>query len=297
MQNIATGKAKEEDRKAAKSVPPKLLEILKEGKEFPDNDFFLKNLIHLVQAARVETAAGKIEIRHPEEKGYKPGEMTRIYKGSFLYGDSKREINIDYDYDMDVFPVTNKQYHEFINDNKEYKVPYLDKEWAKPYRWDKDKRTYPDGKENHPVVLVSYEDAVEFCKWRTEKENLSEEEKYRLPTEEEWEKAARGNDGREYPWGNEFDKEKCNSKESGNKCTIEVTRYLIGVSPYGCQDMAGNVWEWTDSWYDENKNSKVVRGGSWFNEAYFCRCASRSWFSPDERSQDVGFRCARTLKH
>jgi formylglycine-generating enzyme required for sulfatase activity len=296
MQNIATGKAKEEDRKATKSMSPKLIEILKEGKEFPDDDWFLAKLIHLVQAVRVETAAEKMEIRHPKETEYKLGDMVRIYKGSFLYGEDKREINIGDDYYMDAFPVTNKQYQEFINDNKEYKVPYLEEEWAKPYNWDLNKRTFPPDKDNLPVVSVSYKDAVEFCKWRTQKDKLSEEEKYRLPTEEEWEKAARGNDGWEYPWGNEFDKEKCNSKESGNSSTTEVIRYPAGVSPYGCQDMAGNVWEWTDSWYDENKSSKVVRGGSWFYEAYFCRCASRTWFRLDKRSHDVGFRCARTLK-
>ncbi|MEW6088730.1 MAG: SUMF1/EgtB/PvdO family nonheme iron enzyme [bacterium] len=201
------------------------------------------------------------------------------------------EKEIAKDYYIDVFPVTNRQYQEFINERKDYNVPYVEQGSAKPYNWNKEKRVFPEGKGNHPVTLVSYEDVEAFCKWRSEKEG----EKYRLPDEYEWEKAARGNDGWVYPWGNEFDKSKCNTAESGIGGTTEVTKYPDGASPYNCQDMTGNVCEWTDSWYDEKKNTKVLRGGSWLNDLFNARCAVRSRYVPVLRSYLVGFRCARTL--
>ena len=234
------------------------------------------------------TAAGDSRI-------FQPVDMVTIPKGRFLYGDEKLGKDIPYDYKMDVFPVTNRQYKEFLDDQKDHEAPYVERDWAKPYNWDKENRAYPEGMENHPVALVSYQDAVAFCKWRSQKEGLNGDKVYRLPTEEEWEKAARGTDGRIYPWGDEFDQGKCNTYESDIGKTTPVTSYPQGASPYKCQDMVGNVWEWTESWYNEDKSTKVLRGGSWYDTQHDARCASRNRYAPDNRYNDLGFRCARTL--
>jgi formylglycine-generating enzyme required for sulfatase activity len=244
---------------------------------------------------------------------HKPGDMVLVPKGKFLYGEDKEEKDIGYDYYIDVFPVTNKQYKEFVDDtNRE--IPFRDEDWAEAYSWDPKSRTYNKGVDNHPVVLVSYNDAEEFCKWRSAKEGGD----YRLPTEEEWEKAARGTDGREYPWGNDFDYKMLNCadyhvgktlkdydewaeefeddfyKNNKNKAlTAECGRFTEGVSPYGCLDMAGNVWEWTDSIYEDQETEKVMRGGSWNFESYYCRCTDRDGSNADNTTINVGFRCVR----
>ncbi|MFQ5330355.1 MAG: formylglycine-generating enzyme family protein [Thermodesulfobacteriota bacterium] len=239
--------------------------------------------------------------------------MVLIPKGRFLYGDEQIESEIGYDYKIDVFPVTNRQYKVFI-DATNREVPFGDDEGAVPYNWDRENRTYPEGLGDHPVVLVTYEDVADFCTWRSEKEGAE----IHLPTEEEWEKAARGIDGRQYPWGDDFDFKKLNcadnhvgkvvkdwvkefrkgflEKNKGKALTSEVGRFTEGSGPFGCHDMAGNVWEWTDSWYDKDKDNKVLRGGSWFLEGDNCRAAYRGRDYPGLRDGYTGFRCARTLK-
>jgi formylglycine-generating enzyme required for sulfatase activity len=217
-------------------------------------------------------------------------DMVKIPKGLFLYGEEKTEKLIDYDYAIDVFPVTNERYKEFLDEDEDQRIPYQAYRWSKPYNWSNKNRTYPKGRSNHPVVLVSYEDAKAFCKWRSQKEGKN----YRLPLEEEWEKAARGTDGREYPWGNEFDMDKCNTDESEFKDTTEVTRYPDGSSPFGCYDMAGNVLEWTASIYDKKEGTMTLRGGSWNYYRDDARCADRGGGDPDDRIGDIGFRCVRT---
>jgi formylglycine-generating enzyme required for sulfatase activity len=113
--------------------------------------------------------------------------------------------------------------------------------------------------------------------------------------EEEWEKAARGTDGRDYAWGNEFDKDNCNVKESLLGETTEVNRYSNGTSPFGCYDMSGNVWEWTSTWYNTSQKAKALRGGSWYGNRFLARCADRFWLNPVLRYNYIGFRCARTF--
>ena len=157
------------------------------------------------------------------------------------------------------------------------------------------------GKENHPINCVDWNQAVAFCQWDKNK---------RLPTEAEWEKAARGTDGRVYPWGNEWDVKKANvdGKADGFEYTAPVGSFTEGVSPYGNFDMGGNVGEWTQDWYDKNYyqdgptenprgaekgDDKVTRGGSWFDVAWVVRASNRVRLVPSERSMNVGVRCAR----
>ncbi|MBI3354431.1 MAG: SUMF1/EgtB/PvdO family nonheme iron enzyme, partial [Nitrospirae bacterium] len=181
------------------------------------------------------------------------------------------------DFYIDKYEVTNSQYKRFKTD---YVVPF--------------------GRENHPAVNIKWAEADAYCKWLGK----------RLPTEEEWEKAARGIDERQFPWGNEFDKAKANTaaSELGGEARVgsykeETTASLFpggtvpvgsldkGVSPYGVYDMSGNVWEWTDTWYDKEKGLKVLKGGSWIAPPISARSAVRLADNPFVMSNDYGFRC------
>jgi formylglycine-generating enzyme required for sulfatase activity len=170
---------------------------------------------------------------------------------------------------------------------------------------------YPSEKGDHPAVYISWHDAMAYCQWISENSG----KKYRLPTEAEWEKAARGENGWIYPWGNDWDEKKVNSGEGGPGGTTPVGQYSPGGdSPYGLADMAGNVWEWTQSlWgkarekpefrypYDPqdskredlkagNEVARVLRGGSFDNLRYYMRCAVRLGYDPGGRFNLIGFR-------
>jgi formylglycine-generating enzyme required for sulfatase activity len=179
--------------------------------------------------------------------------------------------------------------------------------------------------DSHPVVCVSWNDALVYCIWLSAKKGVN----FKLPTEAQWEKAARGTEKLQYPWENTvLSGEKANFADKqvwlkekfiwankdiddGYAYTAPVGSYPAGISPYGLLDMAGNVWEWCYDWYDEkyyksspNKNpkgpksatSRVVRGGSWFSDAWYLICASRSCGRPSVRVNDVGFRICKDNK-
>ncbi len=201
------------------------------------------------------------------------------------------------DYYMAKTPVTNAQYATFAQATGH----------RQPGHWKKGQP--PAEKLDHPVVNVTWRDAVAYCNWLAKATGKP----YRLPTEAEWEKAARGNDGRIYPWGNEWDEKRCNTHEGGLFDTTSVSIYPDGKNPYGLLDMAGNVWEWTISlWGDdfEKPNFKypydptdgrenmeagddllcVLRGGSFLYLQDSARCAFRYRYFPDCRIYYLGFR-------
>jgi len=184
-------------------------------------------------------------------------------------------------FNIDIYPVTNAEYKEFV-DATGHELP---RKW--------EDGTFPEGAADHPVVWVTWHDAQAYADWAGK----------RLPTEMQWEKAARGTDGRVYPWGDTFDAAKCNSRESGVKGTSPVGSYPEGVSPCGAFDMAGNVWEWTADWYQAYRGSlyelgrygeqyKVLRGGSWFDGNDMMRTTTRKSFDPNQGFSTIGFRCA-----
>jgi formylglycine-generating enzyme required for sulfatase activity len=193
--------------------------------------------------------------------------LIPIPAGEFFYGKQKERKHLRA-FTMTKYPITVAQYRQFCAATRRA-MP------ASPiWGW----------KENHPIVNVSWHDAAAFAAWAG----------LVLPTEEEWEKAARGTDGREYPWGNTWDSARCHcsKKDLGDaKQTASVGSFAMGASPYGVQDMTGNVNEWCDSWYHVN-NTRVLRGGSWGNYSPDgFRAACRGDYVPSIRYGSVGFRC------
>ena len=149
-------------------------------------------------------------------------EFIRIPAGDFIYGEEKRTIYLP-EYWISKTPVTNAHYGRFIADTG----------YDAPRHW-QNQTTYPAALADHPVVHVSWSDVVAYCEWAD----------IGLPSEEQWEKAARSTDGRTYPWGNDWRENHCNSREAGIGGTSRVGQFSPqGDSPYGCVDMSGNVWE------------------------------------------------------
>ena len=225
----------------------------------------------------------------PQPTGVKGGEMVRVPEGEFTMGsdsgdsDEKPAHRVYLDeFHIDKYEVTNEQYNQCIS--------------AGPCSPNKKYNGFTDPRQ--PVVGVDWNQASTYCSWAGK----------RLPTEAEWEKAARGKDGRTYPWGEGIDCTKANYYKCGHKKTKPVGSYPSGASPYGAMDMAGNVWEWTADWYDKkyyrnspNRNPKgpssgtyrVVRGGGWILNPRVVRPSDRLWSAPSNRIDYYGFRCAR----
>jgi formylglycine-generating enzyme required for sulfatase activity/energy-coupling factor transporter ATP-binding protein EcfA2 len=246
--------------------------------------------------------------------------MVLVKEGKFMRGSSEadnekpqREIYLD-NFMIGKYPVTNEEFKEFIDDGGYDKEEFWTKEgwqWREenkiyePKYWHDRKWNAP----NFPVVGISWFEASAYVSWLSKRTGNP----YRLPTEAEWEKAARGTDGSKYPWGEHFDEKLCNSYESGLNRTSPVDIFPKGKSPYGCFDMAGNVWEWCSDWYDDNyyanspdRNpkgpfsgaSRVARGGGWFNFARDCRSAIRycyGRYGPRARDDLLGFRVLQEL--
>jgi formylglycine-generating enzyme required for sulfatase activity len=249
-----------------------------------------------------------------------PSGMVRVPAGPFWMGGGdphlrqkeRRQVYLDA-FDIDRTEVTIAQYRRFIEAAR-YKAPYVAEPWAEMYNW-KDNRP-PKGYDRHPVTLIDWYDADAYCRWAGK----------RLPTEAEWEKAARGPDGRRYPWGDTWDPKACNhgkggadnyDRSDGFDTTAPVGSFPRGRSPYGVDDMFGNVWEWTDDWFtatwDEVRGEmrdgmlaeprgpssgyyRAARGGSFFFDLEHDWYAERAFMLPETRRKSTGFRCARDAR-
>ncbi len=154
---------------------------------------------------------------------------------------------------------------------------------VEPYLWSDDQ--YPAGQANHPVVLISYKDAVAYGSWRSDQDDVS----YRLPTALEWEKAARATDGRYFPWGSEWQDDGTNWARNGPYGTSEVGAYPLSQSPYGIEDMAGNVFEYTSTLV-KGGSEVLLKGCSWDDYPGFCRAAYQHDRPMDSRHILFGFR-------
>lgn len=234
-----------------------------------------------------------------------PTEMITIPPGAFIMGSSEKDIewaakkffseSLDYyrdetpahtvelpAYKIDITEVTMGQYRSYMEQTGKSSLKYMNNE-----------------RFNHndqPVVGITWQEATDYCATIGK----------RLPSEAEWEKAARGTDGRAYPWGSEPDATKANvrGKKDGYRYSAPVGLDPYGASPYGIHDMAGNVWEWTADWYQPHpgnthpsdfygKQFRVIKGGSWFSNMDLARITVRGKSLPDRRSNYIGFRCAK----
>ena len=184
---------------------------------------------------------------------------------------------------IDRHEVTNKEYAKFIKATG----------YTPPHNWDNG--MYGSGKDDHPVLFVSQKDAMEYAHWAGK----------RLPTEKEWEKAARGTIGLVFPWGNEFDPYKAVTAESdlklilGALCNVNSANGVElapgDISPYGVRDMAGNVREWTSTVVPGPTPMAVIKGGSWVDVSVNARAAHREYVPQGSISHIIGFRCARDV--
>jgi formylglycine-generating enzyme required for sulfatase activity len=204
-------------------------------------------------------------------------EMILIPAGEFLMGEDNRsdnprhKVNLS-DYYIYKNLVTVGMYEKFCQDTgrKIPPEPRFNPEWSN---------------KDHPIVNVSWDDAKAYCDWAG----------VALLSEAQWEKAARGVSGQQYPWGYTFDNSKlrCSKKKYGDAGgTAAAGSFPSGASPYGVMDMVGNVWQWCADWYDDKKDTCVVRGGSWlYYDPSFFRSAVRNSFRPTFHRMDNGFRC------
>jgi len=254
--------------------------------------FQFKILREITLSEMVLIPAGKFAMGTSPAEAKKLSSNDEWNEKMFYNEQPAREVCLESFY-IDRYEVTNRQYKRFI-DATGHKPP---SHWVD--------NTYGFGKGNHPVVGVSYYDAQAYAKWAGK----------RLPTEEEWEKAAQGTSSREYPWGEEppvikiwdrFSLSRCNIRMARIYDTKAVGNYPWGQSPFGIDDMAGNAAEWVDTPYkpypgnkhrdrDYGKGNYTLRGGCWFGESFYARVASRRGFSPSGSDLGTGFRCAKSL--
>jgi formylglycine-generating enzyme required for sulfatase activity/class 3 adenylate cyclase len=275
-------------------------------------DYLLSAIANPEVALRVRIAAGEVLgcLGDP-----RLGAMVVIRDGDFLMGEGREQHTLFLpDYQMGKYPVTNAEYKRFIEaGGYREKRFWTEAGWQEVGEKQKEPRFWQDArfnKPNQPAIGLSWYECVAYCRWLS----AGTGQFYRLPTEAEWEKGARGVDGRLYPWGNEFEASRLNAREGDQKVctTTPVGIYPNGVSPFGLFDCAGNVWEWCatrwkkpfpydahqDEWqasYLEGQNLRVLRSGSWNYKAEATRCGYRFKFQPYGWTERGGFRVVSSV--
>lgn len=254
--------------------------------------------------AVVEIPAGPFVFgsdRAEREAGYRLDEAAyghRVTRDSKWYeSEFARQRDTTTRYFVTRTLVTNDQYRAFIEatgrpapgvDRKTWRDYGLIHPWSRTRRHAWKDGAPPSGRADHPVVLVSYDDAMAYAAWLTKVTAY----RWRLPTEHEWEKAARGDDGRRFPWGDRFDAARLNSHDKGSFDTIPVGMFPAGASPYGLLDAAGQVFEWTATLAGAGQS--IVKGGSWDDKGCgVCRPAARHSRPHFLKHILVGFRLVR----
>jgi formylglycine-generating enzyme required for sulfatase activity len=256
--------------------------------------------------------------------GWRPSDLDRfaeISAGEYQSGLKKDRKDIPYMYFIGRYPVTNIQFARFVKEdgyqNQEFwsadgwewrtgrydsrTLEAMSRDWLEhrplakrntPYYWHSIELSNPI----LPIVGVNWFEAEAYCNWLSKKiVAIPEGYTIRLPHDHEWERASRGKAGSEYPWGEGFDKKAANTWDSettgsGLGGTTAVCTFPQGISPDGAWDMSGNVWEWTRSWYDDDRRYRIVRGGSWIGYHWFARSSFCNWSIPLMFNDDLGFR-------
>jgi serine/threonine protein kinase/formylglycine-generating enzyme required for sulfatase activity len=272
-----------------------------------------RDMRYPVHITRNRAWTGEVQLRTDEEVGEG---FVHVPAGPFVHGEGKEtEVREIGDFAIARYPVTFAEYGAFLaslpEEEAEERKPFMQGEGPLMERGDdgvwrplpiivegaaRDRCVREHGEDFEtriPVMAISWEDAAAYCAWKTRETGRE----WRLPTEEEREKAARGVDGRRFPWGDLEDASlgKCRESRDEDSQPEPVGTFPFAASVYGMGDAAGNVWDWTDSWFDARRFLRVVRGGSWFIDPLGVRCAFRYGLYPRVRHTMVGFRCARGL--
>lgn len=239
--------------------------------------------------AEPETQAKPVQKEAKPSVPAVPVDMVKVPKGPFLYGEGKTRETIDHDYWIDKCPVTNEKYRAFIEaGGYEKQKHWSDEGW----KWKtKNNITGPEywsdtkwNKVDHPVVGVSYFEVEAYAKWASK----------RLPTEQEWEKAARGEHGRQYPWGEEFDKTRCNSADSDIEHTTRLLSIQMESAPMAVSMLRAMSGSGVQG-FDGSGDQRVIRGGSWCDGPGYMRTSCRGRGFHFNRKGFMGFRLVKDL--
>jgi len=305
----------------------------------------LNSKLSAVERAEAGCVLAKLGDPRPEVTSVEAMQFCHVPAGEFSIGDDEKHTLDLPEFWMSQYPITNAQFNQFVEAGGYAEAHFWSEareasiwrdgkihlEWANEIREAPKNFGEPFCLANHPVVGITWYEALAFTRWLTEKvrsegcklkvydpqtdsvstnptmQSLIVNHKLDLclPSEAEWEKAARSTDGREYPWGGEFDRNKANTSETGIGSTSAVGCFAGGASSYGLQDMSGNVWEWTRSVYKQypyevidgredltSKDTRVLRGGSFYNGFNGARCAARNGDAPVDLVGGYGFRVA-----